>query len=73
MPPFLSLPNVILCIKKRGVFLTTLEAIKLFQRKVHNEIIHSSADEDLQDSLIRAVNNVAALVIAAYEEEASSK
>ena len=32
--------------------MTTLEAIKLFQRKVHNEIIHSSADEDLQDSLI---------------------
>lgn len=53
--------------------MTALEAIKLFQRKVHNEIIHSSADEDLQDSLIRAVNNVATLVIAVYEEEASSK
>ena len=47
--------------------MNVIDAINLFKNEMNNEIFHSSADEDLQDSLLRAVKRVEEIVLATYE------
>lgn len=47
--------------------MTVLKAIELFKTEMLSEIFNSSADGDLQDSLVEAVKEVEKTVIATYE------
>lgn len=49
------------------------EAVSKFKNGILNEIFHSSADSELQDSLVKAVNEVEKTVIEIYEAEQKSK
>lgn len=49
--------------------MNVLEAIDLFENEINNEIFHSSADAELQDSLLDAVKRVKQIVIDTYESE----
>ena len=49
--------------------MTILEAIALFENEMNNEIFHSQASEELQDSLLEAVKRVKELVIDTYYAE----
>lgn len=49
------------------------DAVDLFKREMMNEVYHSAADEDLQNSLIDAVKRVEEIVIATYKAEQRPK
>lgn len=49
------------------------EAIGLFKNEMMNEIFHSSADDELQDSLIEAVKRAEEIVKATYQAERKGK
>lgn len=44
--------------------MTTLEAIELFYNEMIGEITHTSADEELQETLLRSLKEVKKTVIA---------
>ena len=53
--------------------MTVPDAIELFKNEMNNEIFHSSADSSLQDSLLKAVDDVATIVMQTYEAEKKQK
>lgn len=53
--------------------MTVPESIELFRNEMVNEIFHSVTDSILQDSLLKAVDDVAATVTETYEAEKKQK
>lgn len=49
--------------------MTIYEVIDLFANEMNNEIFHSSAGAELQESLLEAVKQVKQTVIDTYEAE----
>lgn len=49
--------------------MNVLDAIALFENEMNNEIFHTSATGELQDSLLEAVKRVKQIVTDTYESE----
>lgn len=47
--------------------MTVVEAINLFELEMKNEILNSHLDETSKDLMLKAVTNVAAVVISTHE------
>jgi hypothetical protein len=53
--------------------LTIRDAVELFRHEMTNEIFHACSDDDLQDALLRSLDDVSKTVIRTYEAEKTGK